>query len=164
MTVYRTCRICIKRKGCDIKSEIGKKISGLGITSIKHKCDSYTPPFSPGEHVIATTYCDLDVGDECGELHNSKFNAVFIEQSGTKALVWIKPRESDIYDDVQFTPMKNNRGFCKLTFDRLEKATDIKFTPICKVCYGPEGTCDGNDNLWSPWADCPHENKLTPAP
>ena len=140
MTVYRTCRLCtVEKDKCPHKAVIKGAIVGLGITSIKHKCNFYSPPFKPGQPVIARTYIDNEVGYD-GDIENADFPAIFIKQVRTKALVLIKPGVSCIDGDAQFTPMKNKRGYCKLTFDKLKAREGVPFVEICENCEGPKNT------------------------
>ena len=142
MTVYRTCRLCtVEKDKCPHKAVIKGAISGLGITSIKHKCNFYSPPFKPGQPVIARTYIDGEQHQEWDEaMSNADFPAIFIKQTGSKALVHITPGAFCIDELVQFTPVKNPKGFCRLTFDRLKEREGAEFVEICENCDGPKNT------------------------
>jgi len=137
MTVFRKCRVCTKKDGCEHKKVICKTIKGLGITSILHKCDHYDPPYSTGDPVLATTLVSYDVGGGYEEPERATFPAHFMTQRGTKAHVYIKPGVSDTSGLYEFDP-KNN-GFCNLPFERVKAHPDGDPIEVCDHCHEPKG-------------------------
>ena len=141
MTVYRKCRLCLKRDGCPIKANIGKVIAGLGITSLLHRCDSYEPPFKPGDPVLVTTLADCNAADwdENGP-PTAIFPGHFLRQSGPKAHVYIEPDIEDVEGNhFEFAPRRN--GYCSLSYSRV--AANPNGTPIqvCAKCNDREIIC-----------------------
>lgn len=146
MTYYRRCRLCTAKDGCQTKADIGKVISGLGVTSILHKCKDYNPPYQPGEPVFVRTIATYDCDPMEGPSMDT-FPGHFIKQSGSKALVYIKPGapSEEMGEDGPFDA-KNN-GFCSLSYSRLSARPDGERVEICKICDGPVGReCDGYFN------------------
>ena len=166
MTTYRTCRYCKKRVGCPIKREIGKTITGLGITSLLHKCSSYEPPFKSGDPILVKTICDLENPLDWGEdgPPECHFPGHFLTQSGTKAHVYIMPgtlpierteaqyANSPDNNDYDFRPKSN--GYCTLSFSRV--SLNPNGSPI-KVCERCKDRVEAIKKCWN--IDCPSQKK-----
>ncbi|KKL16049.1 hypothetical protein LCGC14_2499470 [marine sediment metagenome] len=140
MTIYRKCRLCLKRDGCSIKADIGKAVSGLGITSILHKCASYEPPFKPGDPVLVTTICDWNGDDwEPEGIPTAVFPGHYLDQYGAKAHVYIKPGTEDVGGN-QFPFVPKSNGYCTLSFSRVAPNPNGE---TIKLCHGiPDFECD----------------------
>ena len=138
MTIYRKCRLCLKRDGCSIKSNIGKAISGLGITSLLHKCANYKPPFKPGDPVLVTTIADYSDREYRGELVTATFPGHFLDQHGPKAHVYIKPDIDDVTGNYEFGAKSN--GYFTLSFSHIAPNPNGE---TIKLCHGiPDFECD----------------------
>ena len=141
MTVYRKCRLCRKRNGCSIKADIGRVISGLGITSLLHKCAEYDPPFKAGDPVLVTTLADCSGSgwDENGP-PTAIFPGHFLAQHGQKAHVYIEPDIEDVEGNhFEFAPKSN--GYCTLSYARVRPNPDGNPEQICRVCLDIKCQC-----------------------
>ncbi len=161
MTLYRKCRLCMKRADCQIKRDLGKAISGLGITSILHKCESYEAPFKFGDPVKIETVVDLENPMEWGEDGPPVcvFPGHFIDQHGQKAHVYIKPGTQPIGcpDDDELGFQAKSNGFCTLPFSRVTPNPDSAPTPICEECLDAiQGDCSNTQ--------CPQKHSFLPDP
>ena len=135
MTVYRKCRLCLKRDGCSIKSDLGKAIAGLGITSLIHRCDSYEPLFKPGDPVLVTTLAD------CNGADSAIFPGHFLGQTADrKAHVYVEPDIEDIGGNhLEFTPRSN--GYCTLSYSRVAANPDGTAIQVCEKCNDVSMKC-----------------------
>lgn len=134
MTVYRKCRLCLKRDGCSIKADIGSAIRGLGITSLLHRCDSYEAPFKPGDPVLVTTLVDCNGADwdENGP-PTAVFPGHFLAQFGQKAHVFIEPNIEDV-DGNHFEFVPRSNGYCTLSYLRVKANPNGAALEICERC------------------------------
>lgn len=140
MTVYRTCYGCVLRgKPCERRDGIAKAISGLGIQSLKFKCDARKPLFAIGAPVWVETVYDMNGdGDENG-VQIDFYPGHVVQDLGTKALVYIRPGSrgrGDKNDDDPLEFVGKNNGFCKVSLKRVT-ARDGEVESICKDCELP---------------------------
>jgi len=68
MTYFATCIGCNLKSDCEQLAAIKKKVAGLNLTSIKHRCRDRTPEFKPGDPVFVETYATLLGGRPCATL------------------------------------------------------------------------------------------------
>jgi len=161
MTSYITCIGCALRdKKCERREGICAWIKGIGITSLKFRCDLYTPHYSPGDAVWATTWDGETAALEYGEWSLAEFPATVIRQIGAKVLVYIPHGTKDREDDTIFQP--TGTGFCKIKLSRLTKR-DAPTETLCEFCSMPASLghlngygCEGDkESGWTPWQDKP---------
>lgn len=150
MTVYRTCYGCVLRgKPCERRDAVAKVISGLGIQSLKFKCDARKPLFAIGAPVWLETVWKVDgEGDENGTFTDF-FAGHVVGDLGGKALVYVKPGtlgRDEPHEDYPFT--SNTNGFCKVSLKKLS-AREGEVEAVCKDCSLPASmghmenyTCD----------------------
>lgn len=135
MTYWRTCRNCTRNRACERQESMKATLAGMGITSVKHRCPERALPYQPGDPVLAKTYGDMDAYTEDGEISIASFPGFFMGESGSKAMVWIRPGTSAVdEDDYEFNPKNGGKGFCKLPFDRLAANPGGTSIEVCSSC------------------------------
>lgn len=131
MTFYRSCTGCIAQgQRCATRDALRKQIKGLGITSIKWRCDDRKPKYQVGDPVWVDTIADLSDAD-----YREEFPGVVVDADGARPLVFIDPGSKSI-DDTPFVPGGNGSGFCKIPLSRI-KARDGDRQAICRSCSWP---------------------------
>lgn len=166
MTVYRTCRNCIHSSDCSIKDAVRRAISGLHVTSIKFRCDQRALPFRAGNPVIVRTVgADEMNGDGYEEPWEDEFPGHFLDELGSKALLYVRPgtlcvsdrdagrTECSIGDGFQ--PLRNNNGFVKVPFARVRPDPRGRQIESCRECGERDPDCK------SPFRECPFQTKET---
>lgn len=121
MTVYRKCRPCKHRGNCEAQKKIGEAIRGLGVSSLMHRCKAFKPFLDRGEHVIARVAACRGEWEYGETAPLAEFEAVFIgfANSMGRAIIYIEPGKKSICGKYEFEPLKNDRGFCKVSFGPL---------------------------------------------
>lgn len=151
MTVYRTCYGCISRgKPCERRDAITKMIKGLGVQSMKFKCDVRKPVFAIGTPVWVDTVWKVDgEGDENGTFTDF-FPGHVVGDLGNKVMVYVKPGclgRDDPHEDYPFTSSTN--GFCKVSLKKLS-VRDGEVEAICKDCSLPASMGHMKDYMCDP--------------
>lgn len=134
---YMTCIGCkLADTDCPFRRKLRDKIAGLGVTSIRWKCDGRVPAFKPGDAVWARTYSSDPDGYEDREDH---FPGHVVDTMQKRVLVFI-PDGSVGSDGVSFVARKN--GFCLLPYGRVTER-DAPAEKICQHCQQPESAGHG---------------------
>lgn len=155
MTAFRTCHTCAKPAAtCATREALQTAITGLGITSVKHRCADYRPAFLPGDPVKVLTLAWYH-NDEDPPLRRW-FPGHFIQLSGTRALV-VVPRKAIALDDgeTEFEPHGN--GYLKVPLSRIAhrdgKHVDVEACRWCAAIPGVGDPC-GRDPHYTPRGHC----------
>ncbi len=116
MTVYRKCRPCANRDGCEIKARLSAAIKGFAVGTITHACKSYRPEFKPGDNVWVRAQ---DIPNSY-EAYTSVgiFPAHFVAYSKSlgRAIVYIAPGSKSQCGELEFQPANGKAGFCKVSY------------------------------------------------
>ena len=141
MTIYRKCRLCTKKDGCQIKTDLGKALAGLGVTSVLHKCPEYEPPYKPGEPLFMRMYCGTpEYNEHYSEgIPEGLFPGHFIRQFGIKAMVYVPDGTMDTTSQVEFEARSN--GYCKVSFGRLTPRPNGDNIETCEHCGVKKPNC-----------------------
>jgi hypothetical protein len=121
VTVYRKCRPCKHRGDCEIQKKIGEAIRGLGVSSLMHKCKNFKPFLERGAHVTVRVAACRGEWEYGGTAPLAEFDAIFIGLANSmgRAIVYIEPGAKSACGKYEFEPLKNDRGFCKVSFGPL---------------------------------------------
>lgn len=136
---YRTCLGC-KFEGlpCGERDVMRAKVAGLGITSVKWKCDWRRPAFKPGDLVTVCILMFEDPNDYGSyALSFENFDGIFIRDAtgSTKKIVYIQP--GTIGDeDSPFDPKGGGTGFCKLPRAYIKPRDGVP-EHVCEYCENP---------------------------
>lgn len=155
MTVYRKCRPCKHRDGCEIKAQLSKAIKGFGVGTISHRCKSYEPELRPGDNVwVAAMAYPHSMEDAYygGTPPVAHFPAHFVAYSKTlgRAVVFIEPGAKSRCGKYEFEPANGKDGFCKVSYAPYRAATKWPrdkgiierregHTPVQQCCGRPAG-------------------------
>lgn len=171
MTYYHKCKNCaVDVKSCERRKNIRQSIQGLGITSLKFKCEDRIPLFRVGQRVeFSWTYYDEDMRDHYGECEAD--DLVFkgtvvceLEEIG-KFIVRVDqdPVQSNIYyQDTVYTPKQvfRNGGFAVKVRPESMRELPEADRKICQDCFGYSSSemCQKGDYINpSPTALCHKE-------
>jgi len=159
MTVYRKCRPCKHRDGCEIKARLAEAIKGFGVGTISHRCKSFEPDLNPGDNVwVAAMAYPHDAEEDYygGTPPIAQFPAHFVRYSKTlgRAIVYIEPNAKSRNGEYEFEPANGKSGFCKVSYApyRAERLWGLEKgiierrecrTTMLECCGLPAGrTCD----------------------
>lgn len=159
MTVYRKCRPCKHRDGCEIKARLSAAIKGFGVGTISHRCKSFEPDFQPGDNVWVRAQ-DVPNSYE-GYTAIAVFPAHFVAYSKMlgRAIVFIEPGAKSQCGKYEFEPANGKDGFCKVSYAPYRAKFTSSFdkgiiarregrTPVQSCCGRPIGkTC--SDCSWT---------------
>lgn len=136
--IYRSCYGCVHGAGsCQARDAIRDKIKGLGITSIKWKCEHRRPAFVAGEAILIDLFMGMsDQGDIWGreEPEYGWFAGYAIEVRGSKILAFIVPGTRSDCDEYEFQPKSN--GYVKTGLARVRRRDAIR-EYVCEGCQRP---------------------------
>lgn len=141
MSKYRTCTGC-KFEGlpCGERDRMRDKTAGLGITSMKWKCDWRKPKFKPGDLVQVSIVTHYHGQDDEGRAHMSTdtFPGIFIQNAKvpSRAIVFIKPGTVGNGGDEEFYPSKDGIGFCRLPLSYIA-GREGPPEHVCSHCQNP---------------------------
>ena len=155
---YAPCHGCtIDKKTCSRRSQISQGIKGLGLTSIKFKCDDRKPKYNAGDRVLVR-WCFVaeDIEDHYGNGDNLEavdFKATIICET--------KPNRYHIrVDDGPDITTGNNlspdhlhgNGHANVSASKLTKLDEpsIRVCPDCQFVEGKDSDsqkCHGNGGL-----------------
>lgn len=128
---YRTCVGCIRQhEKCAAREVVRAQLKGLGVTSIKWKCQQRAPRFKIGDPVWMTT----TVGYDQMGANVATFPGHIVRDCGSRMLVYVEPGAKSDCEDYEFEP--RNRGFCKIPLARIEEREGPSVT-ICDTCELP---------------------------
>jgi hypothetical protein len=136
---YRTCIGCaFEGMACAERDKLRDSLAGLGVTSVKWKCDWRKPRFLPGEPVfvsLVTRWGRDEHGDDFAS--TDTFPGVFVQQAKapSKAIVFIAPGALSVHGEP-FTPVRDGNGFCRLSQSYLSRREGVP-DHICKYCSNP---------------------------
>jgi hypothetical protein len=118
MTVYRKCRPCKHRDGCEIKARLAEAIKGFGVGTISHACKSFEPDLKPGDNVWVAAMAHPYSIDDYGSPPVAQFPAHFVQYSKTlgRAIVYIEPGTRSRDGEHEFGPANGKNGFCKVSY------------------------------------------------
>lgn len=156
MTHFRTCRTCAKPpETCERRAELKAKLRGLGVTSLKHRCDGFEPAFVAGDAVRVNTLAWFAKGEESPP-PRLDFPGHFVSFVGGKALVFVPAKAEDMNGEgVEFEPSGN--GYLKVPLSRLSPrdapAADIKQCRWCGAMPALDSGC-GYDPHYTPSGYC----------
>ena len=150
MTYMHTCVGCATlSKDCDYRKVVQSAIKGLGISSLRHRCQHRADLYQPGEIVEALLpeWLSRDCPDIEDEPPMRWFQATLIQQNGTKATIFVAPDTWSLDSLGQFCT--SGIGYAKAPLSRIRKARTLNFVDItpCNFCGAiplPEKTCGRN--------------------
>lgn len=121
MTVYRKCRPCKHRDGCEIKQRLAEAIKGFGVGTISHRCKAFMPDLVPGDNVwVAAAAYPHSTEDwyHGGTPPIAHFPGHFVEYSRAlgRAIVYIEPGAMSRDGVWAFEPANGKHGFCKVSY------------------------------------------------
>lgn len=116
MTVYRKCRPCQHRDGCEIKAKLAAAIKGFAVGTLSHACKSYEPEFKPGDNLWVRAQ-DVPHGED-NYTSVGVFPAHFVGYNKTlgRAIVYIQPGATSQCGELEFQPANGKAGFCKVSY------------------------------------------------
>ncbi len=156
MTAFPTCHTCaFPAATCATRNALRSAISGLGLTSVKHRCRDFQPAFSPGDAVKVETLAWLH-RDEDDPPPRLWFPGHFVRLTGRKALVYVPEGAADLSaEEVKFEPSGN--GFLKVPLARVahRDAPSVDVTE-CRFCGAIPtlGNPCGRDPNYTPSGHC----------
>lgn len=152
MTYFHACVGCAvdKRTCCDL-DRLKSILGGFGVTSLKHKCKSRQPKFTPGCGVFIRTVASMDTESEYYDDDGPTigiFPGVFIEEKASKGFAFIKPGTPDKDGTCEFDG--KNDGYVKVPLSRItmrESAPVISVEQCNWCCKIPSltGKCGNPD-------------------
>lgn len=118
MSKYRTCAGCLfEGKPCAERDKMRTRVAGLGITSMKWKCDWRRAAFKPGDPVRVRLITFSD-NDDYGNYSydTADYPGTFVQslRGSTRLLVFILPGVIGEWADDAFEPKADGAGFCKI--------------------------------------------------
>ena len=138
MTYMRTCYNCkLATLPCERRDDVKAQIKGMGITSIKFKCDQREPLFAVGQRVSVTWPVSYGGGGEDYECGLETWPATVVSERAPRFLICVDDVESDCG-----TPMADYMKagpFAKVPASRLEPL-DEPPGEVCTMCHniGPD--------------------------
>jgi hypothetical protein len=111
MTHYATCVGCAFSGDCDKRRDMQASIKGLGITSLKFRCDKRRDEFQPGDAVWFEFVVDGGYSPFRGEyVIRRRFPGHVISQISKRVLGYVKPGVMCSEDRYPFEPMHGGVG------------------------------------------------------
>ena len=126
---YGTCKGCLFEKtDCAERRRIGVKIKGLGITTMKWKCEWRKPAFSIGQPV-SVTLIERTGYPEGDYLYD--FDAFVIGMKGRRVQAYVPKNCQHIESpgDFEF----KSGGFVGLSMDHV-RSREGMYEPVCEEC------------------------------
>ena len=160
MPHLRTCRLCIHRRDCAIKTRLLAAVRGLDVASITHRCGRREISYRMGDGVLWRTCVPAETEWDDDEWVD--YAGWFVRESGTKALIYVAEGSpahgcaEEEADHFRFSP-KNN-GFCAVPFSRLKPHAPPDEFPLCWKCgETPAGSfmLDGQAFIQCVQSGCP---------
>lgn len=156
MTAFPTCHTCaLPAATCQTREALKAAITGLGLTSVKHRCASYAPAFMPGDAVKVETYAWFHRDGE-GTSPKLWFPGHFIRLVGQRALVFVSHEAVSLNGDgVEFEP--NGNGYLKVPMGRVRhrdaEPVDVTACTWCAAILSLGNPC-GRDPHYTPRHQC----------
>lgn len=141
MTHYRTCKHCLREKGdCSVRDGIRSKIKGIGLTSVKFKCNERVELFIPGQRVTVgfPVYYDGEGNLEC-------WPATVINKTDKGFLIRVDEVESD--HETPFAEFFQTGPYCNVNPSRLDPL-DEPSRLICLACGNPAKADGSGNDCW----------------
>lgn len=154
MTVYRKCRPCQHRDGCEIKAKLAAAIKGFSVGTITHACKSYVPDFKPGGNIWVRAQDVPNSYEDC--ISVGVFPAHFVAYNKTlgRAIVYIPPGVKSQCGELEFQPANGKAGFCKVSYAPYR--TKHHFLKERGIVERREGTTAIKTCCGRPWGtECP---------
>ncbi len=152
MTHFASCIGCATlRDTCPTLAALKAAIAGKHVTTIKHKCPTRKPLMTPGDPVMVETFtCSPEVQGLEGPTYD-RWKAIFIEQRGSRAHVYIRPGELSEKNDFPFVPMNNHDGHANILLSRVKpilgaEPVDMTKCATCEQRPGVIGRCGASVN------------------
>lgn len=141
MAYYRTCLGCqLDGIHCDLRTQMARKIKGIGLTSIKWNCNEWKPKFKPGESVFIRTLSEHNCHDYDGNPPFAEFPGWVVRHTrGRRYIAFILPNvlsNSERGESVKF--VAKNRGFLKIHV-RWMRSREGDAVLVCPRCLEPVG-------------------------
>lgn len=161
MATFRPCHNCVReRQPCGRREAVRAAIKGVGITSVKFRCDERQPIFAVGQRV-SVSWIVSDEGD---------FRYATEESWPATVVAERRPKFQIVVDDVDSdheTPARgyiNNESlYAKVTAAKL-KPLDEPARDVCRTCQalGPDYPgCYGYEGVtYRPATGCPKAGYL----
>lgn len=134
---YRSCVGCVHGSGfCHARELVKAHVKGIGVTSLKWRCNWRRPIYQPGDAVWANIFTGWeDQGDSWGreEANFVDFPGIVIRLKGSRAVIFIEPGADSYSGDYSFEPMKNGNGHVKIPIVRTRKRDAVR-EHICDSC------------------------------
>lgn len=145
MTVYRTCRNCVRDgKPCLRRDELKVSLKGLGLTSIKFTCRERAALYAAGQRVkVEWPVAEHDDPYEVNHYTLETWPATVIRESGARFLIAVDDVLSD-YETPASDYLKGNL-YARVSATRLS-AIDEPARDVCSVCLSarqPDGAMAG---------------------
>lgn len=156
MARFLTCHTCaLPAATCGTRAALQSILAGTGVTTVRHRCRSYTPAFEPGDAVKVETYAwfHKDEGEPPPKL---LFPGYFIRLVGPRALVHVAAGVLDLSGEgVEFEPQ--GRGYLKVPLGRVShrdaEPVDVTECRWCASILSVGDTC-GRDPNYTPAGSC----------
>jgi hypothetical protein len=145
---YATCRNCgVDRHTCERRAQVRAGVKGLGLTSIKFRCDMRRPLYHPGQRVEVTwKYYPADWEyDEGYSLET--WPATVIQETKKGFLISVDDVPSSC-DLPAREYIKNENLYCNVVAGKLSPLTE-EDRPICAHCKSALNTDGTVTGCWS---------------
>lgn len=167
---YSTCFNCaVDASTCQVRQRISRGIKGLGLQSIKFRCDARQPMFREGQRVLFNWSLWEPGDDEWGASELPLiFKGTVIREIKTKFAVQVDSGTDASGEDIEAkTVFKNGESLLIKVRPADMKALEEPDNRVCQTCFWAEGRseprCYANDGYSSPPAGC-LEPPSVPAP
>ena len=164
MTYFATCIGCNLKSDCEQLAAIKKKVAGLNLTSIKHRCRDRTPEFKPGDPVFVETYATMNWNeDDDGPASKGNYRGVFIREARarTQVIAFVAAGTLDHHGCNAFEP--SHGGFIKVPRSRVIFAdgpcTDVTECKHCGQILSLGQSCGWSTICGKPPKECLAEAK-----
>ena len=142
---YLTCRNCaVDRSTCERRAHVRAGIRGLGLTSIRFRCDARVPLYRPGQRVEVTWKYYPPDWDHYEGYSLETWPATVVHESKKGFVIAVDDVASD--NDLPAREyIKNENLYCNVVAGKL-KALDEPDRRTCEVCRSAEnadGTVTG---------------------
>lgn len=123
MAYFHTCRVCAHGKvECPTRGALQKALSGLKVSSVKHRCAEFRPVFEPGQPVevltVAWTTARHDDWQE-DEPPRHWYPAHFIQMASTGPVVFVAPGSAPVDGDTDHVFEPRGQGFVRAALYRV---------------------------------------------
>lgn len=142
---YLTCRNCaVDRNTCARRAEVRAGIKGLGLTSIRFRCDLRQPLYRPGQRVAVTWKYAPPDWDWHDGLSLETWPATIVQETKKGFLIAVDDVPSD--NDLPAREyIKNDSLYCNVTAGKLAPLVepDRRTCGYCNSVENADGTVTG---------------------